>query len=151
MSPIFLMIIVIVAAALVFMSPNEYEKMMQEQAKYGKDPLIREINMYNEKREEGWMPDLGTDEYVPPKGAKVYRLPPSMVVEEEKSKSLFSKEGGEALPPPEIPMDEWGKDKGSSALKSAPRTAGDIKYESGLPNEFAVPSEPKFIKRLDEQ
>jgi hypothetical protein len=150
MSPIIMMIFVLIAAALVFMGPDPYEKQRQDEEKYGKDKLVRTILKYNEKLEDGTLPTTG-GEYKPPKGAKVYKLPDYMVTEKKEKKGALSSlvegkpaEPDEVLPPPQIPMEEWGKSGSKSKLNSGLSNNG-IKYEPGLPTTFAQPDAPKPV------
>ncbi len=147
MSPILLMIFVLIAAALVFMGPDPYAKQKELEEKYGKDKLVREINMRNDGvTKNDLLPT--SDAYVPPKGAKVYKLPDYMVVEKKEKSSpldlLKGEKPKEAAPPPEIPMEQWGKSEGKSKMTSGMNDGG-IKYESGLPTTFAQPDPPKPV------
>lgn len=147
MSPILLMVFVLIAAALVFMGPDPYAKQKELEAKYGTDKLVREINMRNDGVTKSDLIPSG-DAYKPPKGAKVYKLPDYMVVEKkEKSGPLDLLKGEkpkEIAPPPEIPMEQWGKSEGKSKLNSGINDSG-IKYEQGLPTTFAQPDAPKLV------
>lgn len=121
MPPIFMLIAVALVVLLVAFGNNPLDKIREENAKYGTDPLVREINKYNEENKtiSSGTGVYGVDNYSPPEGAKLYRLPPSQVIMPPPAFTTGSKGG--ALPAPEIPFENWGKDN-YPAYMMAPKT-----------------------------
>lgn len=111
MPPFLMLICVIFAVLMVMFGNNPVEKWEAERLKYGKDPLAREINKFNEEREKksGFSASEG---YKPPPGATLYKLPPSQAqLRPYKAPVVPGMTGGEApsvKPAPDIPMSEWG-------------------------------------------
>ena len=107
MPPVFMLIIVVFAVLMVMFGNNPLEKLRQEQEKYGRDPLAREINKFIEKQEKG---EAGSgNKYVPPAGSTVYRLPASEAVLQPKKNVQTGLDGDERVrPAPDIPVEQWG-------------------------------------------
>lgn len=102
-----MLVIVVFAVLMVMFGSNPVEKLRQEQEKYGRDPLAREINKFNEKQEKG---EVGAaNQYVPPAGATVYRLPASEAVLQPKKQVQTGLDGDDRVrPAPDVPIEQWG-------------------------------------------
>lgn len=74
MPPFLMMILVAFAVLMVVFGHNPLAEWRAEQAKYGKDPLVRQINKYNEKSTKNG-PVVMTGKYKPPSGSTVVQQP----------------------------------------------------------------------------
>ena len=122
-----MLLIVVFTVIMVMMGDSPMDKWRKEQEKYGKDPLAREINKFNEEQGKH---ASGSGKYTPPPGATVYRLPQSEAVIVPSHK-LSSSPGEEDLvrPAPDIPPEQW--DSGYPAHMMAP--------QQGTKNEVMAP------------
>ncbi len=104
--PPFLMLIAIAFVVLMVMfGNNPVDKWRAESEKYGKDPLAREINKFNEEKSKkgGEM-----TKYTPPPGSLTYRLPPEQA--QIPARNIFNTPGSEnelVRPAPDVPITEW--------------------------------------------
>ena len=93
---------------LVMFGHNPVDQWKAEQEKYGRDPLVREINKYNEKAEKT---PQNTQKYVPPAGATLYRLPPGQVYRPKPAGPTYTQglpSNAPVTPPQEIPATQPG-------------------------------------------
>lgn len=151
MPPILMLVMVIAVVLLVAMGKNPLDQLRAEQEKYGKDPLTREINKFNEEKTKKNMKTMGGElKYTPPEGAKVYRLPPSQVIRPVNNNPMaVGLERAPPAPPPEIPMSDWGKTPYSPTANTQ-RISNEKPYEiptapvyntpSGQPSSEPIPS-----------
>lgn len=116
MPPFLMLIAVGFVVLLVMFGHNPMDKVRAEREKYGKDPLAREINKFNEERSKK---ASGMTKYTPPPGATTYRLPPNQA--QILPQKGFNAAGGEELvrPAPDVPMSDW--DNPYPAHMMAPR------------------------------
>lgn len=128
MPPILMIFLVVFTVVLIMIGESPIDKWKREQEKYGKDPLAREINKFNEKTEKG---NSGESKYQPPPGATVYRLPPNEILLQP-GRELSSPLNGDNLvrPAPDIPFEQWGS--GYPSYMMAPK--------SGAQNEVMTPN-----------
>jgi len=106
MPPILMLIGIMIVVLMVAFGRNPMDEMLKEQEKYGKDPFTREINKFNAEKKKDSKAVYGDNKYMPPPGAKVYRLPPSQVI--RPAAEFGSVNNAPPAPPPDIPMSEWG-------------------------------------------
>ncbi|MDX2073955.1 MAG: hypothetical protein SFX19_06285 [Alphaproteobacteria bacterium] len=102
--PPFLMLIGIVFVVLMVMfGNNPVDRWRAEREKYGKDPLARQINKFNENRGKNG----NAEKYTPPPGSTIYRLPPSEA--QITAGNPLDPRDGEKLvrPAPDVPVDQW--------------------------------------------
>lgn len=106
MPPILLIAIVIFAALMLMLGDSPVDKWRKEQEKYGKDPMERAINRYNEEHAD----KMQGMNYKPPKGAQVSKLPADQAyVGTRKTKTLPGMVEQEVVPPTEMPALKKGE------------------------------------------
>lgn len=115
MPPIFILLMAVFAVLMVAMGKNPFDQIREENAKYGKDPLVREINKYKEESAKsaiGLGPTgvYGGDTYVPPQGAKLYRIPQSQIIRPTIDPFISGQGRPLPTPAPDIPFEDWGKE-----------------------------------------
>jgi hypothetical protein len=106
MPPFLMLIAAAFVVIMVMMGKNPVDKWRADAEKYGRDPLAREINKFNEEQAQK---GAKINRYKPPPGATTYRLPPeeSQLI----ARDPFRMPGVEpepVRPAPDIPMEEWG-------------------------------------------
>jgi len=107
MPPFLMLIAVVFVVIMVMMGNNPMDKIRAEQQKYGKDPLAREINKFNEEKMKKGA--SGSTQYKPPPGSTVYRLPQSeALVPTNQYRRTVDGEEEPITPPPDIPIEQWG-------------------------------------------
>lgn len=140
MPPILMLIAIVFVVGMVMFGNNPMDKWKAEAEKYGKDPLARQINKFNEERAKG-----GTvmTPYTPPPGATLYRLPPdqAQLPSAMNPYKLPGQEEKSIRPAPDIPMSQWGSQypaymlsPSQSGLSALPSTA--------MPNNVVMPALP---------
>jgi hypothetical protein len=106
MPPFLMLIGVAFVVIMVMMGENPIEKMREEQKKYGRDPLAREINKLNEKRAKK---GTGMVQYKPPPGSLTMRVPPEEAqLHPAPRRILQPGEEEMVVPAPDIPIEQWG-------------------------------------------
>jgi hypothetical protein len=96
----------------------------EDAEKYGKDPVAREINRYNDKDAQGGM-GMGTSmemgKYKPPAGSLVYSLPSDQAVITPHQELMMRPDGDTRVrPAPDVPMEQWGSGYPSYMVAPAP-------------------------------
>lgn len=107
MPPILMLIGIAFVVIMVMMGHNPLDEIRAEREKYGRDPLAREINKFNEKNAK-----KNTDtRYRPPQGASVIQLPPeeAQIPVRKLSKAMEGEDEPLITPAPDIPIEQWGK------------------------------------------
>lgn len=100
-----MLILVIFVVIMVAFGNNPVDEWRAEREKYGKDPLAREINKFNEEKSKK---GGGGVKYTPPPGSQTYRLPADQA--QIPARNVFNTPGGEdglVRPAPEAPISEW--------------------------------------------
>ena len=118
MPPFLMLLAVAFVVIMVMFGNNPVDKWRAEQEKYGRDPLAREINKFNDERSKKG----GTvNKYTPPPGSTTYRLPPDQA--QLLPRPLTSPDGEQMVrPAPDVPPDQWSNPYPSYMM--APRDPG---------------------------
>ena len=105
MPPFLMLIMVAFAVIMVMFGNNPIDQWKAEAAKYGRDPLARDIKKFNEEREK----DGSGKQYKAPPGATLYRLPPNEG--QLKPYNPMALPGEEVMirPAPDVPLTQWDK------------------------------------------
>jgi hypothetical protein len=126
MPPFLMLIAIVFVVIMVVFGHNPLDEWRAEQEKYGRDPLVREINKFNEeKSKKGGM----VNKYKPPPGATVYRLPPNQM--QIAPRNLTNSTDSEQMvrPAPDVPITQWGSSYPAYMLPPKPGT--DPTQENG--------------------
>lgn len=134
MPPFLMLIAIVFVVLLVMFGNNPMDKWKAEQEKYGKDPMARQINKFNEERSKS----ATASRYVPPPGATVYRLPPDQVQIRSSLDNPYRLPNGEEKmirPAPDIPVTQWSSQYPSYMLSPSQNA------NSAMPNRDMLPRE----------
>ena len=97
-----MLIAVAFVVLMVMFGNNPMDEWRAEQEKYGKDPLVREINKFNDKQRSS----VSSGGYKPPPGSYTYSLPYNSA---PVSSNPFAITGKDEVfhPAAEVPIEQW--------------------------------------------
>ncbi len=108
MPPLLMLIGIAFVVLMVMFGNNPLDQWRIEEEKYGKDPLERQINKFNEERMKKGTGTVVT-KYKPPPGSTVYYLPPDQAPIPPRNLFNTPNMGEDELvhPAPDVPIDQW--------------------------------------------
>lgn len=121
MPPFLMLIFVAFAVIMVMFGSNPLDEWKEEQRKYGKDPLAREINKFNEEQSK----KSKVQKYVPPPGATVYKVPAAQAqIQRDNPYTIKGEEDKAVRPAPDVPMQYWGSQYAPHMLSPGQQQSG---------------------------